>query len=114
MNNDMDDYKKKELERIDKRIEKLKQHICSIGHDEDQPNSPTKELKQLELEKEDLINGTHKLENFKLKERIRTLEQLKSEASILNKSKYNKLIKEAEEERIKLKALDSLKRNNQE
>ena len=110
----MDNYDKERLERIDKRIEELKQHICQIGRAGRQPNSSMEELEQLELEKEDIINGTHKLANYKLKERIRTLEQLKSEASIFKKNKYTKLIKEAEEERLRLKELDSTKKNSQE
>ena len=87
----------KEINKIDKRIKDLEEHIPlwlkAKGLGKKMAINAFSEIKELQLKKEDLINGTHKYEIYKIKIEINQLNALKENANIIKKIQYNYNIK---------------------
>ena len=105
----MDSYTKERIESLDKEIRELKEHAimrARAGHGGS--NSVMTELervKELELEKEDLINGTDKLSTYRSEKRIREIESeirelkvLKDASNFLKKKQYDSELAALEKE----------------
>ena len=99
--------KEMRINEIDKRIALLKDHTVMWGRAGGMGGKMAMqalaEIKQLEMEKDDLINGTNNLEISKKEIEIKRLKALKEEAMFLKKMKYSKEISKKEEELANLK-----------
>ena len=94
--------KEERISEIDARIEDLKEHakmwIKAGGMGNKMAMQAYGEIEELEIEKEDLINGTNKLQIHLLNKKLIQLKVLKEESAFVMKLKYINQIKKAEEE----------------
>lgn len=67
-------------------------------------------MKELELTREDLINGTNKLAIYKLEKELERLTYLRRDANVFKKMMYNSKIKKLEKELYALKDKDKDKK----
>lgn len=99
--------KQKRIEEIEERINNLREHRAMWGRaggvGGKMAMQAVAEIEELELEKEDLLNGTNKLEIYRIQKRITQLKLLREQANILKKLHYNSEIKKAEEQLKSLK-----------
>ena len=99
--------KEERIKEIDKRIALLKDHTVMWGRAGGMGGKMAMqaltEIKELEMEKDDLINDTHNLEIRNKEREIKRLKALKEEAMFLKKMKYSKEISKQEEELNNLK-----------
>ena len=104
----MEESKEKRIEEIDKRIEDLKKHATMWGRAGGRGGNMMlkayEEIDELTIEKEDLINGTNKLEIYKIEKELKRLKAMKEYVNIFKKMIYNHEIKKREQE------LETLKR----
>ena len=98
----MEKTKEERISEIDERIEGLKEHALmwrkAGGAGYKMAMQAYSEIEELELEKEDLINGTNKLQIHLLNKKLIQLKILKDESAVVMKLKYINQIKKAEEE----------------
>ncbi len=103
--------KNKRIKEIDERIVLLKDHMVMWGRAGGMGGrmamQANQEIKELEIEKSDLINGTNNLAILKKEKEIKRLKALKEEAMFLKRIKYSKEISKQEEE------LEMLQKSNQ-
>lgn len=105
----MEKTKEDRIAEIDARIKDLKEHMVMWGRAGGQGGrmamQAVGEIKVLELEKNDLINGTNNFTIYKIQKKIEELKLLKKKVSILKKLKYNSEIKKLEEELVEAQGL---------
>lgn len=105
----MEKTKEDRIAEIDARIKDLKEHMVmwgrAGGHGGRMAMQAVGEIKVLELEKNDLINGTNHFTIYKIQKKIEELKLLKKKVSILKKLKYNSEIKKLEEELVEAQGL---------
>lgn len=104
----MDNSTKERINKIDEEITELRSHAimrARAGGRSNQVIDTLERVKELELEKEDLINGTNKLAQYKKEKRIRNLKDeieqlkaLKKEVNIFKKKQYDSKIEDLEKE----------------
>ena len=96
------DNKEQRIVEIDKRLSTLKEQSLmwskAGGVGGRMAAQAYGEIKDLEMEKDDLINGTNNLGIKRKEEEIRQLKALRSEANFLKKMKYNKQITQQQAE----------------
>ncbi len=99
--------KEERINEIDKRITLLKDHMVMWGRAGGMGGRMAiqahQEIKELEMEKDDLINSTNNLEISKKEREIKRLKALKEEVMFLKKFKYSKEISRQEKELNNLK-----------
>ena len=102
--------KEKRMKEIDDRIEGLSARRdmwfkagCRGGMMAMQADC---EIKELKLEKEDLINGTHKLPIYRIEKELERVTYLRRDANIFQKVVYSSKIKKLEKELYVLKEKD--------
>ncbi|MBQ3436085.1 MAG: hypothetical protein IJH13_03620 [Bacilli bacterium] len=96
------DNKDQRIAEIDERIHDLREHgsmwAKAGGVGGRMAAQAYGEIKDLEMEKDDLINGTNNLGIKRKEEEIRQLKALRKEANFLKRMKYNKQITQQEAE----------------
>lgn len=106
----MEKSKQERIQEIDERIKGLSEHAGmwakAGGRGGRMLIDAYAEIKELELEREDLINGTNKLEIYRIERELRSLISLRSDANIFQKISYNSKIKKLEKELYSLKEKD--------
>ncbi len=94
--------KEQRIAEIDKRIQDLEQHRemwrKAGGHGKNMALQAFGEIRELELEKEDLINGTNNLKLYKLEKEKKRLEALKEDANFIKKMRYKKELENVNKE----------------
>lgn len=88
------------VSEIDRRISDLESHIAMWGRAGagNMAMQALAEIADLKLEKEDLLNGTNKLEISKTTRELNRLKFLKEEAGLIKRIQYNFQIKKVEGE----------------
>lgn len=103
----MEENKQNRIKEIEERIKDLEAHSImwarAGGRGGKMALQADAEIKELKLEKEDLINGTNKLPIYKFEKEIDRLKSLKEYANIFKKMTYNHKLKKLEEELKPLK-----------
>lgn len=106
----MEKSKVERIQEIDERIKGLSEHASmwarAGGRGGMMAMDAQAEIIQLKLEREDLINGTNKLEIYRIERELRSLISLRSDANIFQKISYNSKIKKLEKELYSLKEKD--------
>ena len=104
--------KDKRIHEIDTRITDLTEHMImwrkAGGVGGGMAMHALSEIKELELEKYDLINGTNKLEILRTQKKLNSLRILRDKAKFIKRFRYNSEIKEVEG---KLKILQNKQTN---
>ena len=97
-----EEEKNQRIIQIDKRIQDLEQHRemwrKAGGHGKNMALQAGSEIRDLMMEKDDLINGTNNLEIKKIEIKINQLKLLKEKANFIKKYKVNAEIKAATSE----------------
>ena len=103
----MEDNKQKRINEINEKIENLREHAMMWEKSSSRGGklmmTVHTEIQELELEKEDLINGTNKLRIYKIEKEIRYLNAIKSNINIFKNLMCNREIKKLENELRSLK-----------
>lgn len=104
----MNEAKQKRIEELDKAIADLREHMVMWGRAGGVGGRMAMQaygqLQELELEREDLVNGTNKLAISRKEREIARLRALKEDAILLKKLRYKKELEKEE------KALQELKK----
>lgn len=99
---------KKRIEEIEKRIQELEKHIKmwrqAGGRGSMMALQAQEEIKQLELEKNDLENGTNKLDIYLAEKKLTSLQYQKEDAYLIKKWIISNKIKRQEKELNTLKS----------
>ena len=94
--------KEERIKEIEQRIKGLEEHkamwLRAGGVGGRMASDAVSEIKELELEKEDLINGTNNLEISRCQSKLAQLKRLRESANFIKKIQYNRQIKTAEAE----------------
>ena len=102
-----DEERKKLILEIDDRIEDLRYHQSAWGHAGGvggrMAMDAHQEIKDLEMLKSDLENGTHNYEIQEIERNIKRLKALRDDAIFFKKGKFKKEIAEKEQELETLK-----------
>lgn len=106
----MEKSKEERISEIDLRIEGLTVRsdmwIKAGGRGGMMAMKADAEIKELKLERDDLINGTHKLPIYRIEKELERLTYLRRDANIFQKVIYNSKIKKLEKELYALKEQD--------
>ena len=106
------------IDEIDDKIEDLRDHqsmwFHAGGHGGRMAMQAHQEIHDLEMQKEDLMNGTHKYEIHELEMKKRRLLALKKESSLFKRSKISKSIKEVDQELEELLSTESEEKVDEE
>lgn len=106
----MEKLKEERIKEIDERIAGLKEHATmwakAGGRGGMMAMDARAEVKELELEREDLINGTNKLAIYKIEKELERLTYLRRDANVFQRVVYNSRIKKLEKELYSLKEKD--------
>lgn len=106
----MEKTKEERVRELDGRIADLKKHESmwakAGGHGGMMAMNANAEVKELELEREDLINGTSKLAIYRIEKELERLTYLRRDANIFQRMSYNSKIKKLEKELYALKDKD--------
>ena len=98
----MEKNEQERIDQINQRIKNLKEHMVMWGKAGGvggrMVTQAIAEIEELELEKEDLLNGTNNLMIYKTQKRLNQLKLLKEDANLIKKLQYNSEIKKAEAE----------------
>jgi hypothetical protein len=99
---------KKRIEEIEKRIQELEKHMKmwrqAGGRGAMMALKAQEELKQLELEKNDLENGTNNLDIYLAEKKLKSLQYQKEDAYLIKKWIISNKIKRQEKELNTLKS----------
>lgn len=94
--------KEEMIREINRRINGLSEHRImwsrAGGMGGKMAMQASQEIHELKMQRDDLINGTHEFEIYKLEKEIKRLKLLRDDAILLQKRKLNKEIKKKEEE----------------
>ena len=106
----MEISKEERVRELDKRIADLKEHASmwakSGGRGGMMAMNAHAEVKELELERYDLINGTNKLAIYRIEKELERLTYLRRDANMFQRMSYNSKIKKLEKELYALKDKD--------
>jgi len=106
----MEKLKEERIKEIDERIVDLKEHATmwarAGGRGGMMAMDARAEVKELELEREDLINGTNKLAIYRIEKELERLTYLRRDANVFQRVVYNSKIKKLEKELYALKDKD--------
>ena len=92
------------IKEIDKRIKDINDHqlMWIKAKADNKCNQALKEIQDLTIEKNDILNGTNEFEKIKITREIEKLQELKRKALFFKKRIYKKQILEKEEELKKI------------
>jgi len=106
----MEKLKEERIKEIDERIKDLQAHMEMWekvgGRGGMMAMNAHEELKELKLEREDLINGTNKLAIYRIEKELQRLTYLRRDANVFQRIGYNSKIKKLEKELYALKDRD--------
>lgn len=98
----MENMEQERINEINRRIKDLNEHMVmwskSGGVGGRMAIEASEEIKELELEKEDLLNGTNNLKVYRIQKRLEQLRAQKKYAILFKKMLYSSKIKKAEAE----------------
>ena len=98
----MEKSNEERIKELDERITGLKEHASmwakAGGRGGMMAMDARAEVKELELERYDLINGTNKLAIYRIEKELERLTYLRRDASVFQRVVYNSKIKKLEKE----------------